>query len=93
MYVIRPPLLLLHDLSPGWCALHGKDERGRAVMQRINGRIPGYNVDFHWDIIKRTCEHEAEVALQLHGPSTGFLSDIWKAREIFVGVNGVSGTI
>ncbi|GFZ46073.1 hypothetical protein JCM24511_04319 [Saitozyma sp. JCM 24511] len=75
--------------SPWWCANHDKDERGRAIVARLNGGIEGYNVDFHYEIIKRTVERERAISKALHGESLGFWQDVWATREIFMGVNGV----
>jgi hypothetical protein len=82
----------LNPLTPvsGWCANHDKDERGRAIVARLNGGIEGYNVDFHYEIIKRTVERERAISKALHGESLGFWQDVWATREIFMGVNGVS---
>jgi hypothetical protein len=76
--------------SPWWCANRDQHERGRAVLSRLNGGIKGYDVDFHYGLIKKTVGLEREAAAQLHGPSKGFWHDVWSLRELFIGVNGVS---
>ncbi|WWD19437.1 hypothetical protein CI109_103897 [Kwoniella shandongensis] len=74
--------------SPWWYANHDQHEKGRAVLQRINGKIQGYDVDYHYGLIKQTVEVEREVALELHGPSKGIWDDIKSFKEVFTGVNG-----
>lgn len=84
--------------SPWWCANHGHHERGRAIVARLNGGIEGYDVDFHYEIIRQTVEHEQAVAAERRGrgkKTAGgdgakgeWWRGIWEAREVFVGVNG-----
>ena len=81
IYIVLPE-------SPWWCANREHHDRGRKILARLNGGIEGYNVDFHYEIIQKTVEHEKQVAVELHGPPAGILKSIWDAREVFVGVNG-----
>ncbi|KAK8853025.1 hypothetical protein IAR55_003726 [Kwoniella newhampshirensis] len=74
--------------SPWWCANHDKHDRGRAILARLNGNIQGYDVDFHYGLIKQTVEIEREAALQLHGPIKGFWHDVRSFNEVITGVNG-----
>ncbi|RSH90015.1 hypothetical protein EHS25_001348 [Saitozyma podzolica] len=74
--------------SPWWCANRDQHERGRAALTRLNGGIKGYDVDFHYGLIKKTVGLEREAAAQLHGPSKGFWHEVWSLRELFIGVNG-----
>lgn len=76
--------------SPYWCATHGFHDRGRAIIDRLHGRIDGYDVDFHYSIVRRTVEMEQKAARELHGERKSFWQDILDTREIFYGVNGVS---
>jgi hypothetical protein len=76
--------------SPFWCANTGRHERGRAVIQRLNGGIPGYDVDYHYNIIKRSVEKERAYEVDSGEQSRGFLHELKTIKEVFVGVNGVS---
>lgn len=74
--------------SPYWYATHGYHEKGRAVIERLNGGVDGYDVDFHYGIVQRTVELEMIAAKELHGEKKPFWKDVWDTREIFKGVNG-----
>ncbi|WRT64411.1 uncharacterized protein IL334_001343 [Kwoniella shivajii] len=75
--------------SPWWCANHDRHDEGRAIVERLNGGIEGYNIDFHYGIIKRTVAHERALKESMFGKDRGFLKSILDAREIFVGSNGM----
>jgi len=75
--------------TPYWCANHGEHERGRAIVERLNGRIDGYDVDFHYDLIRKTVEKEKSFQKQIDGDSNGFLQELANVKEVFVGINGV----
>ena len=75
--------------TPYWCANHGEHERGRAIVERLNGGIDGYDVDFHYDLIRKTVEKEKSFQKQIDGDSNGFLQELANVKEVFVGINGV----
>lgn len=75
--------------TPYWCAMRGHHDRGRAVIQRLNGGIKGYDVDFHYNIIKRTVEKEQSYQKQIDGGGAGFIQEIRNVGEVLHGVNGV----
>jgi hypothetical protein len=50
-------------------------------------------VDFHYGLIRRHVEIEKRVAKELMGEKKPFWKDLWDTREIFMGVNGVGGTL
>ncbi|WWC97802.1 hypothetical protein V866_004689 [Kwoniella sp. B9012] len=74
--------------SPFWCATAGKHDRGRAVIKRLNGGIEGYDVDYHYDIIKRSVEKEKSYQKEIDGESHGFIQELRNVKEVFIGVNG-----
>lgn len=74
--------------SPYWCANRERHEQGRKIMARLNGAIPGYDVDYHYNIIRLTVEKEKSFQKQLDGDSKGFLQELANVKEVFVGVNG-----
>ncbi|SGY51118.1 BQ5605_C001g00965 [Microbotryum silenes-dioicae] len=51
--------------SPWWLAGKGNEERGKATLRRLNGSVPGYDVNAEWDIMKATIEHERIAAEKL----------------------------
>ncbi|WWC64295.1 uncharacterized protein I303_106905 [Kwoniella dejecticola CBS 10117] len=74
--------------SPFWCASVGKHDKGRAVIKRLNGGIEGYDVDYHYNIIKRSIEKEQSYQKQIDGESHGFITELRNVKEVFIGVNG-----
>jgi SP family general alpha glucoside:H+ symporter-like MFS transporter len=76
--------------TPYWCANSGNHERGRAVIQRLNGGISGYDVDYHYNLIRRTVDKEKSYQKQLDGDGRGFLQELANVKEVLVGINGVS---
>nr|XP_031857210.1 uncharacterized protein CI109_007374 [Kwoniella shandongensis]KAA5524282.1 hypothetical protein CI109_007374 [Kwoniella shandongensis] len=75
--------------SPWWCANHEHHDRGRAIIKRLNGGIEGYNVEYHYDIIQKTVEHEKQMKIEAYGPDEGMWKRITDIREIFIGSNGM----
>ena len=71
-----------------WCAGHDQHDRGRSTVARLNGGIEGYDVDFHYSLIRRTVELERKRAREILGEKKPFWKDVWDTREIFFGVNG-----
>lgn len=84
IYIIIPE-------SPYWCATSGNHERGRAVIQRLNGGIEGYDVDFHYNLIRQAVDKEKSFQKQIDGDRGGFLQELANVKEVLVGINGVSG--
>lgn len=76
--------------SPFWCANTGRHDQGREIIKRLNGGIEGYDVDFHYDIIKQSVEKEKSYQKEIDGESHGFLQELRNVKEVFIGVNGVS---
>lgn len=74
----------------GWCANHDKHDRGRAIVERLNGGIEGYDVDFHYSLIKKTVDNEKAQKRAALGADRGVLKGLWDCREVFTGANGVS---
>ena len=83
VYVIIPE-------SPYWCANTERHERGRQIIARLNGGIEGYDVDFHYDLIRRAVEKEKSYQKQIDGDrlSKGFLQELANVKEVFIGING-----
>lgn len=81
VYVIIPE-------SPYWCANTGRHDQGRKIIARLNGGIEGYDVDYHYDLIKRAVEKEKSYQKQIDGDSRGFLQELANVKEVFIGING-----
>jgi SP family general alpha glucoside:H+ symporter-like MFS transporter len=75
--------------SPYWCAGKGNDDRGRKIIEQLNGDIEGYDVDFHYSLVKRTVELEQEHARRVHGDNQGVKAQLVEFKELFTGVDGV----
>lgn len=74
--------------SPYWCANRERHEQGRAIMARLNGGIEGYDVDYHYNIIRLTVEKEKSYQKQIDGNSKGFMQELANLKEVFIGING-----
>jgi hypothetical protein len=75
--------------TPYWCAARGEHERGRKTVQFLNGGIEGYDVDFHYDLIRRAVEKEQSYQKEIDGDRGGFLTELRNVKEVLVGINGV----
>lgn len=64
--------------------MHGNEERARAVLQRVNGSIKGYDIEENLRVIKNTLEEERQTN---HYESFGDLVRSYK--QALSGVNGV----
>jgi hypothetical protein len=73
--------ILIIPESPWWCCSTGRHEQGKKVLSRINGGIPGYDVEEEYAILQRTVLLEQEMA-------QGRKNEHFTA--MFKGVNGVS---
>ncbi|WWD01005.1 hypothetical protein V866_007943 [Kwoniella sp. B9012] len=65
--------------SPWWYAKKGMHEKGKKVLQRLYGKVTGYDAEVEYGIIRRTVEAEEEFAATIKEIP-------WRA--IFTGVNG-----
>lgn len=73
-----------------WCATRGRHEQGEKIIGRLNGGIEGYDVSFHYGIIRRTIEAERAHSQMIDGEERGFLQELRNLKEVFIGSNGVS---
>ncbi|KAL8292368.1 hypothetical protein RQP46_001834 [Phenoliferia psychrophenolica] len=55
--------------SPWWLAAKGRHEDGRAVLERLNGKIEGYDVDHEYGIMVATIEEERRASALLKSQS------------------------
>lgn len=75
--------------SPIWCASRGRHDQGRAIINRLFGSVPGYDVDYHYEIIKVAIEEEnTRAKVDSHAKRT-IWTHIYELRDIFVGSNGL----
>ena len=73
--------------SPYWLAGRGYHDRGRAVIERLNGRIKDYDVDFHYGLLRQTVDLEQKHNRELTGGEETFWQTVKNTKEIFIGVN------
>jgi MFS family permease len=66
--------------SPAWCATSGKGEKAKECLRKINGKVPGYDVDYHYNLLAMAVEHERAVAMEQR-------REKWWA--IFLGTDGL----
>lgn len=79
--------------SPYWCAMRGKHDQGVKVIRFLNGGIEGYDVEYHYNIIRRSVEKENAYQKQQFGEGKGFLQELANVKEVLTGVNGVSSLL
>lgn len=79
--------------SPYWCAARGRHEQGVKIVRFLNGGIEGYDVEYHYDIIKRSVEREEAYQRQKYGEGKGFLQELMNVKEVLIGINGVSTSL
>jgi hypothetical protein len=58
--------------SPYWLAGRGYHDRGRAVIDRLNGKIKDYDVDFHYGLLRQTVDLEQKHNRELTGGEESF---------------------
>lgn len=64
-----------------WCAQRNKHDMGKKMLARFNRNVPGYDIDYQYQILVKVVEHEQAVAAEQRRE---------KWYSIFRGVNGVS---
>ncbi|KAI9157947.1 sugar transporter [Paramyrothecium foliicola] len=52
------PIFIWLPETPAYFAARGLDDKGKAALRRVNGKVPGYNVDHEYAIIKNTILEE-----------------------------------
>lgn len=50
--------------SPAWCVTANKIDRAKKELNKLNGKIPGYNVDQQIQVLVLAVEHERAVAAE-----------------------------
>ncbi|KAH7355901.1 general substrate transporter [Pyrenochaeta sp. MPI-SDFR-AT-0127] len=73
-------IYLILPESPAWCVGANKIERATKELHKLNGKIPGYDVDQQVQILALAIEHERAVAAEQH-------REHWTA--IFRGTDGL----
>lgn len=66
--------------SPAWCVGAGKLDRAKKELRKLNGNVPGYDVDQQIEVLCLAAEHERAVAVEQN-------REHWTA--IFRGTNGM----
>ncbi len=76
-----PVILFLLPESVWWLSLHGKDEKAKKTLNRLYGRVSGYDVDREYEVIRFAITQEQTIHSAQKSAS-------WFA--IFRGVDAVS---
>ncbi|KAL6712618.1 hypothetical protein ACN47E_000495 [Coniothyrium glycines] len=50
--------------SPAWCVTANKMDRARKELRKLNGKVPGYDIDQQVQILVLAVEHERAVAVE-----------------------------
>ena len=86
---IMAPIFLWLPETPQYYAERDQHDRGRKTLRRLNGKVPGYDVDAEYDIIKNSIMEQR----RRHGEDLeGVSNNTWKQLassyvECFKGVN------
>jgi len=72
-------------ISTGYYAARGLHDQGRATLQRVNGKVSGYDVEMEYSVILNTIEEERST----HGDAEviGMRQILRSYVECFKGVN------
>ncbi|CAK7217233.1 hypothetical protein SCUCBS95973_003076 [Sporothrix curviconia] len=70
------PIFLWLPETPAYFAERDQDDRGKKALQRVNGAVPGYDVEAEYTIIKNTILEERRLRLEYGlDSSTNSLAD------------------
>jgi MFS family permease len=50
--------------SPAWCVTANKIERAKKELRKLNGKVPGYDVDHQVQLLVLAVQHERDVAAE-----------------------------
>ena len=50
--------------SPAWCVTANKIDRAKAELRKLNGQVPGYDIDHQVQLLVLAVEHERDVAAE-----------------------------
>lgn len=85
---IMAPIFLWLPETPQYYAERDQDDRGRKTLQRVNGKVPGYDVDTEYAIIKNSIIEQRRRRDELdEGNSNGWKSLLQSYADCFKGVN------
>lgn len=75
--------------NTAYYAARDQDERGKATLTRVNGKVPGYDVEVEYAIIKNTITEERRANLENNGgkESLTFKEILDSYVECFRGTN------
>ena len=84
---IMLPIFLWLPETAQYYAERDMDDRGRTTLRRINGNVPGYDVDIEYAIIKNTIIEQRRRRQELGEDSKGWKKVMLSYAECFKGVN------
>ncbi|KAK8853488.1 hypothetical protein IAR55_004195 [Kwoniella newhampshirensis] len=84
---IMLPIFLWIPETPSYFAARGQHEQGRAVLQRVNGDVEGYDVDAEYNVIKNIIVEEQERLASLGLEDQSFRHILRSYVECFQGTN------
>ena len=75
-------IFLVLPESPAWLAAKGKEDNAKKQLRKINGRVPGYDVDHAYHLLAMTVEHEKALAADMRREKFYHVfrgTDVWDA--------------
>ncbi|KPM41346.1 hypothetical protein AK830_g5203 [Neonectria ditissima] len=81
------PIFIWLPETPQYYAERGQDDQGKKTLSRVNGRIPGYDVDAEYDIIKNTILEQRKRKNELEEPVVGWRGLVKSYADCFKGAN------
>lgn len=81
------PIFLWLPETPAYFAERDQDDRGKAALRRVNGGVPGYDVDAEYAVIKHTILEERRVRHEYGLDSKNFADIVRTYIACFRGTN------
>ncbi|EKG12548.1 General substrate transporter [Macrophomina phaseolina MS6] len=79
------PILIWLPETAAYYAIRGQDDKGKATLRRVNGGVPGYNIEAEYAIIRNTTLEELHRQQELQPQGWRQLLDSY--LEVFRGPN------
>ncbi|CAK7231026.1 hypothetical protein SBRCBS47491_007792 [Sporothrix bragantina] len=84
---IMLPIFIWLPETPAYYAERDQDERGKKALKRVNGGVPGYDVDAEYTIIKNTILEERRVRQEFGLDSNNLADTVRTYIACFRGTN------
>jgi hypothetical protein len=72
------PIFIYLPETPSYFASKGLDEKGVHSLRRVNGKVPGYDVEAEYQIIKNIVMEEKQMRAAMGLEETGW-RQVWRS--------------